>query len=485
MKFLKQEWHWLGQWIQPTLSACFWDNWMHREFPFICPRFHGNYLMLDGHSLVRKADMMAMKGFIASVKGSDEILNKLQKWIYETHYSCKRRVALKFDDCSNEISGYYVKALKNFKELYADFNQIWIFMLLITEVLTEDMKELCKIYNLDFDKVCSLVSPIDKCLAERQIIESKRLYNKIKRIGFDKLDFQSLETIKTQFPHLADEITQHVNEFQTCGIHHFVGNPYTFDTFAKNFEGFEINDCYKYDETENSSKNKNELLQKLPNELRWYIKLASIASFGRMHMAETSGYVQHKITPLLLDVNKKLCLEENEYLWLSLNELINGLENPQAFVKPNIMPRKNKVGVFLDEKGNEIILADKDAEEVINALVETNAAAEFPLKGRVASVGRAIGRAKIILKPEDTRKMQPSDILVAHETSPDFVPAMKIAGAIVTEGGGITSHAAIVSRELKVPCIIGVKHATKIIKDDQEIEVDAENGIVDEVKKIL
>ena len=75
------------------------------------------------------------------------------------------------------------------------------------------------------------------------------------------------------------------------------------------------------------------------------------------------------------------------------------------------------------------------------------------------------------------------DILVTSMTRPEFVPLMKKAGAIITNEGGITSHAAIISRELKIPCIIGTKNATVILKDGDFVEVDANNGIITILKK--
>ncbi len=79
--------------------------------------------------------------------------------------------------------------------------------------------------------------------------------------------------------------------------------------------------------------------------------------------------------------------------------------------------------------------------------------------------------------------MQKGDILVSIATDPDIVPAMKKAAAIVTEQGGVTSHAAIVSRELGTPCVIGTKIATKVFKDGDLVEVDAVKGIVKLIKK--
>ena len=75
-------------------------------------------------------------------------------------------------------------------------------------------------------------------------------------------------------------------------------------------------------------------------------------------------------------------------------------------------------------------------------------------------------------------KMKPGDILVSKATNPNVVPAMKIAGAIITDEGGITCHAAIISRELKIPCVIGTKIATQVLKDGDKVEVDANNGII-------
>ena len=74
--------------------------------------------------------------------------------------------------------------------------------------------------------------------------------------------------------------------------------------------------------------------------------------------------------------------------------------------------------------------------------------------------------------------MQKGEVLVTEMTTPDFVPAMKKAVAIITNTGGMTCHAAIVSRELGVPCIVGTKNATSVLHDGQLITVDAVMGKV-------
>lgn len=99
-------------------------------------------------------------------------------------------------------------------------------------------------------------------------------------------------------------------------------------------------------------------------------------------------------------------------------------------------------------------------------------------RGLGASPGIGIGKAKIILSAKEITKMERGEVLVTEMTTPDFVPAMKKAAAIVTNTGGTTSHAAIVSRELGIPCVVGTGNATEVLKNGMSISVDGTHGIV-------
>ncbi len=93
--------------------------------------------------------------------------------------------------------------------------------------------------------------------------------------------------------------------------------------------------------------------------------------------------------------------------------------------------------------------------------------------------GYGTGIAKVALSiDEASKEMQKGNILVTDMTNPDFVPFMKMASAIVTDKGGITSHAAIVSRELNIPCVVGTETGTKMMKTGVEYTVDSRNGII-------
>jgi pyruvate,water dikinase len=100
------------------------------------------------------------------------------------------------------------------------------------------------------------------------------------------------------------------------------------------------------------------------------------------------------------------------------------------------------------------------------------------LSGSGASPGIGTGPVTICKDPSQIAKVKKGDVLVSTMTSPDFVPAMKRASAIVTDEGGQTSHAAIVSRELGIPCVVGTKVATTTLKNNQTVTVDGKNGLV-------
>lgn len=100
------------------------------------------------------------------------------------------------------------------------------------------------------------------------------------------------------------------------------------------------------------------------------------------------------------------------------------------------------------------------------------------LTGSPASPGISSGPVTIILSPAEIDKIKKGDIMVAPQTNPDYVPAMKKAGGIITERGGRTSHAAIVSRELGIPAIVGTEKATTVLKNDQVVTVNGTTGEV-------
>ncbi len=141
-------------------------------------------------------------------------------------------------------------------------------------------------------------------------------------------------------------------------------------------------------------------------------------------------------------------------------------------------------GCLCVHKGGEVaeILTGNEARKVFQQVSRIGAVNAGELSGVTASLGKAAGRARIIMSAKDIGRVNSGDILVAPMTRPEHLPGMRKAAAIVTDDGGITCHAAIVSRELGIPCIIGTRVATQVLKDGEMVEVDANKGIIRKVE---
>ncbi len=136
-------------------------------------------------------------------------------------------------------------------------------------------------------------------------------------------------------------------------------------------------------------------------------------------------------------------------------------------------------GLYIVQTRPVTALGTKKKAEETGKEGEKIQAAESPvLNGIGASPGIGTGHVKILKSPKEIDRVKEGDVLVAEMTSPDYVPAMKRAAAIITDKGGRTSHAAIVSRELGVPCVVGTVEATKKLKDDYLVSVDGTNGTI-------
>lgn len=143
--------------------------------------------------------------------------------------------------------------------------------------------------------------------------------------------------------------------------------------------------------------------------------------------------------------------------------------------------RNDKVWI-LQARPETVWSRRKKEGKTVNAGTATTTDRKVIVKGAPASPGQVSGKVHVILDPSRIDEFKDGEILVTEMTAPDWVPAMKKAKAIVTDSGGMTCHASIVSRELGIPCIVGTKSrgaaATTTIKDGAEVTVDASHGIV-------
>lgn len=142
-----------------------------------------------------------------------------------------------------------------------------------------------------------------------------------------------------------------------------------------------------------------------------------------------------------------------------------------------ILPQRLKAMCVIGTKDGISLISGQEAQKIFNKFSEETKISK-EIKGQPASMGKAKGRIRVLISNKEIGKMKKGEVLVSPMTTPDFVMAMKKAAAIITDEGGMTSHAAIVSRELGIPCVVGTKIATRVLKDGDLVEVDADRGLV-------
>ncbi len=165
---------------------------------------------------------------------------------------------------------------------------------------------------------------------------------------------------------------------------------------------------------------------------------------------------------------------------LPFEELAKG-SNYISSIKDELEKRQSGYIVYVPYDNKKEISYDLLAEnyEMVNSyFMKESEVNSNEIKGQIGNKGNVQGYVKIVKSVDEFSKFKNDEILVTGMTRPEFVSLMHIAKAIITDEGGITCHAAIVSRELNKPCVIGTKFATKILKDGDFVEVDANNGII-------
>ncbi|MFA5069699.1 MAG: PEP-utilizing enzyme [Patescibacteria group bacterium] len=216
-------------------------------------------------------------------------------------------------------------------------------------------------------------------------------------------------------------------------------------------------------------------LTKKTRDLFDYIKIAIyIRDVRKESVYKLNAVLSNAIREMFL----RLDLPEKNIIYTMYKDFVTKHYKQKKF-KAELTRRKKGFIIFFGKKGPEIEYADfEKAKNNIYKEIFNLSGKISEIKGNVANRGHVKGTVKIVLSAKDFSKFKQGEILVTSMTRPEFVPLLKKAIGIITDEGGITCHAAIVSRELNIPCIIGTKMATKALKDGQQVEIDANNGII-------
>lgn len=392
-------------------------------------------------------------------------------------------------DVSNQEAS---RRFTSFHELYRDLHFLncpaWFFGgdALTSEVQSRLTHECPQEKDVPFLMNALLVSP--ELLSEQAVEEESllRLAVQVQKSGAQKFDELT--------PSLKKQLDEHVAEFSSIPFGYSTGVVWGKEVFWARIEAWLQNAEF--------TRNPEAYLQAFLDH-RKEVKVKRDAQERALNLSEETIYLLHCLRQIgyLQDVKKTTQVRSHPILVLdAYAEIAKRLDiDPEwmfsidyrevaAFLAQGQIAEEQKkmVKARLDPY-SVIIMRELQTEwitgEAAKAWMQENDLIidqehVKELRGSVANKGTARGRVCLARFSTEIGKMQEGDILVTAMTTPDFVPAMRKAAAIVTDEGGVTCHAAIVSRELHKPCVIGTKIATRVLKDGDIVEVDAEKGIV-------
>jgi phosphohistidine swiveling domain-containing protein len=284
---------------------------------------------------------------------------------------------------------------------------------------------------------------------------------------------------------LRRKIKQHVEQFAWV-YYGYMGPAFTEKRVLKELRALrkgKVRPSVKLSEIAKNARQVKEKMKKAEKELKLTARekqlFEALRNTIRMKIIRKDAltFVFYALEKPLREVAKRAKISLANLQYALPSEFDKVLKGNKKIIED--LPKRRKYAVYADLPGKPQLLTGQKARKLFKTIYrEEKLSGTAELKGQIACPGKRTGKVKIINLPKEMVKMKPGDILVSIATTPDIVPAMKKAAAIVTEQGGITSHAAIVSRELGIPCVIGTKIATKVFKDGDFVEVDANKGIV-------
>ncbi len=276
---------------------------------------------------------------------------------------------------------------------------------------------------------------------------------------------------------LASDISSHVKKYEWLKARYGEDTHYTVEEAEEKLKTIN-KEKFLAEYAENKSKLKNDIdyAKKILGDKSVLVDIFQFIIYYRTHRTDTMNRAQYLAVPMLKAKANTLGLSYTQFLECNAQEvLINKIPD-----KSILDQRIKDCSVLMDE-GIVRCLHGEESETIKSFFKEEIESAK-QVKGTIACKGNVKGNVRLIWSANDFSKVQEGDVIVTSMTTPEMVPIMKLASAFVTDEGGVTCHAAIVAREMKKPCVIGTKIATKVFKDGDIVEVDANAGVVKIIK---
>ncbi len=219
---------------------------------------------------------------------------------------------------------------------------------------------------------------------------------------------------------------------------------------------------------------------KLSKEEIRLFEVARMIMYLKAYRVDVRHFFHWQTDKIFKKLGLKYNLPLNWFHYSERTDILKLIKTGKADMQKGLS--RTKFMLRISENGKMKFISKTKADAFLKKyLFQEKIVMSSEISGATAFPGIVKGKVKIVLSKNNIAKVSKGDILVASATTPELLPAMYKAAAFVTDAGGITSHAAIVAREMKKPCIIGTRIATKIFKDGDIVEVDANKGIVKKI----
>lgn len=305
--------------------------------------------------------------------------------------------------------------------------------------------------------------------------------------------FQKKENLNQLSERAKNEINKHLEKYAYINRGLATSKPYSFADIVNRLkeikkqvdDGLKLKDMV-YNASEEKVKNNYQAAVKRIKPKSDFLKIIRKArhhSYLRNRRVEAFFNADYGASFMYAEIARRLKFNPNDIMEVTDEEMFGALDGKSLPDKKEMAIRHKNYAMIVRNSKTRLITNPAEIKEM-EKIYFVDVAEKNELKGRIACAGGIIrGKAKICIDKKEICKVKKGDILVASFTTPDFVPAMEKAVAIIADQGGVSSHAAIVSRELGVPCVIDTKDATRVIKDNDVIEVNAETGIIKIIKR--
>lgn len=303
--------------------------------------------------------------------------------------------------------------------------------------------------------------------------------------SIEQRDLLKLCKLKGLFLEVA--LKKHWNKYKHLSLHNIDDEFFDISYYKKRLKILK-NDAEYNKQKEILNKADQELKEasnlikktKLPTSIKNKINLVRWFMYLRTETIDHMMLVNGAYKPIFNSLSKIFDLPVDAVLHMTYKEILDSLKEGKLIISRELIIDRTKNGyAYLIAPHGSYLVTGKEVDELQDIVVPKEEKKEIKeLKGQIAFKGKVIGIARVILDRRNAHELKEGEILVTTMTSPEFVPAMKIASGIITNEGGVLCHAAIMSREFHKPCIIGTKIATDVIKTGQKIILDGDNGII-------